>query len=172
MSKYGISSPAGFTIVETMFVLAIAGVIMLVVFLSFPVLERASHNSDRKEDIVTILQYLSRYELNNSGAFPACSTTAPNEDCGDTDATDTNAFLQNSESHLVFYTTSEVSAIPGSPSGPSISAPSGDDNVDIYNYYKCDGNSAVSTGAGYRDVVALYNLQSGGGGYTVQCQQL
>lgn len=41
----------GFTIIEVMIVLAIAGLILLIVFLAVPALQRSSRNTQRKTDI-------------------------------------------------------------------------------------------------------------------------
>ncbi len=60
----------GFTIVEVMIVLAIAGLILLIVFEAIPALTRGSRNNQRKQDATAILQVISQYELNNSGNFP------------------------------------------------------------------------------------------------------
>jgi prepilin-type N-terminal cleavage/methylation domain-containing protein len=43
----------GFTIIEVMIVLAIAGLIMLVVFLAVPALQRNSRNTQRNNDELT-----------------------------------------------------------------------------------------------------------------------
>ena len=41
----------GFTIIEVMIVLAIAGLIMLIVFLAVPALQRNQRNTARKQDV-------------------------------------------------------------------------------------------------------------------------
>ena len=45
----------GFTIIEVLIVLAIAGLIMLIVFLAVPALQRNSRNTQRKNDVANIL---------------------------------------------------------------------------------------------------------------------
>jgi len=76
----------GFTIIEVVLVLAIAGLIFLIVFLALPDLERARRNTQRKTDIGHIVSALETYEANNGGAFPTTAnfqtflnTYEPNE---------------------------------------------------------------------------------------------
>lgn len=65
----------GFTIIETMIVLAIAGLIMLIVFLAVPALQRSTRNTQRKNDAGNALTAIGTYVSNNNGALPYNSTT-------------------------------------------------------------------------------------------------
>src|SRR5438309_1368898 len=60
----------GFTIIEVLIVLAIAGLILAIVFLAVPALQRNSRNTQRKADISSILSGLNEYVTNNRGTFP------------------------------------------------------------------------------------------------------
>lgn len=60
----------GFTIIEVMIVLAIAGLILLIVFLAVPALQRSSHNTSRKSDAANISAAIATFETNNSGKVP------------------------------------------------------------------------------------------------------
>jgi prepilin-type N-terminal cleavage/methylation domain-containing protein len=84
----------GFTIIEVMIVLAIAGLILLIVFLAVPALQRASRNTSRKSDAGHISSAINDYVSNNNGSLPSATaanwgtdptanttSTAPNE-CG------------------------------------------------------------------------------------------
>jgi len=61
----------GFTIIEVMIVLAIAGLILLVVLLAVPALQRNSRNTTIKNDASALAAGFSEYESNNDGALPA-----------------------------------------------------------------------------------------------------
>lgn len=63
-------SDKGFTIIEVMIVLAIAGLIMLIVFLAVPALQRNSRNTQRKNDISNLLGGIADFQTNNSGKLP------------------------------------------------------------------------------------------------------
>src|SRR4051812_17294008 len=65
----------GFTIIEVLIVLAIAGLILLVVFLAVPALQRNSRNTQRKGDIQKMLGAISEYSSNNSGKVPTDAAT-------------------------------------------------------------------------------------------------
>lgn len=60
----------GFTIIEVMIVLAIAGLIMLIVFLAVPALQRNSRNTAIKNDASAVAAAISEFESNNDGAAP------------------------------------------------------------------------------------------------------
>jgi prepilin-type N-terminal cleavage/methylation domain-containing protein len=60
----------GFTIIEVLIVLAIAGLIMLIVFLAVPALQRNSRNTQRKNDVSGLLGAVSEYQNNNAGKLP------------------------------------------------------------------------------------------------------
>ncbi len=59
----------GFTIIEVLIVLAIAGLIMLVVFLAVPALQRQSHNQQYKTEANNLLSGVTEIAGNNGGAI-------------------------------------------------------------------------------------------------------
>ncbi len=61
---------AGFTIIEVLIVLAIAGLILLIVFLAVPALQRSSRNTAIKNDAQNVVGGVSEYEGANNGALP------------------------------------------------------------------------------------------------------
>jgi prepilin-type N-terminal cleavage/methylation domain-containing protein len=61
----------GFTIIEVMIVLAIAGLIMLIVFLAVPQLQKSQRNEHRKTIADRITTEIDNYSSNNAGAIPA-----------------------------------------------------------------------------------------------------
>ena len=154
----------GFTIIELMIVLAIAGFILGMVLLAIPALQQNSRNNLRKQDVATILAAISRYSLNNSGAFPQ----------------DNNLDFLTSNYKLYYYSAtadpSEIFIDARTNENPdNLNANTNLDTVKIYNYAKCDAatkGAAISRGAGYDDAVALFATESGRGNVTPQCQKL
>jgi prepilin-type N-terminal cleavage/methylation domain-containing protein len=65
----------GFTIIEIMIVLAIAGLIMLIVFLAVPALQRSAANTDRKDDAGRISSAINDFVSNNNGTLPGADGT-------------------------------------------------------------------------------------------------
>ena len=60
----------GFTIIEVVLVLAIAGLIFLMVFIALPALQRAQRDMQRKDDISRMSAQLTSYSSNNRGNLP------------------------------------------------------------------------------------------------------
>ena len=60
----------GFTIIEVLIVLAIAGLILLVVFLAVPALQRNSRNTQLKSAVTSVLGGVSEFSANNDGKIP------------------------------------------------------------------------------------------------------
>ena len=60
----------GFTIIEVVLVLAIAGLIFLMVFIALPALQRSQRNTRRRQDMARILSAFNDYQSNNNGKMP------------------------------------------------------------------------------------------------------
>ncbi len=60
----------GFTIIEVVLVLAIAGLIFLMVFIALPALQRSQRNTQREDDLARILTAVNNYQTNNNGKVP------------------------------------------------------------------------------------------------------
>lgn len=84
-SSYKQKRQEGFTIIEVLIVLAIAALILLIVFLAVPSLQRNARNTQRKSDIANLASAISNFEGNNNGALP----TGLGYDAGD----DTNQLV-------------------------------------------------------------------------------
>jgi prepilin-type N-terminal cleavage/methylation domain-containing protein len=61
---------SGFTIIEVMIVLAVAGLIMAIVFLAIPALQRSNRNTQRKNDATRLAGLVAEYNSNNNGQLP------------------------------------------------------------------------------------------------------
>ena len=59
----------GFTIIEVVLVLAIAGLIFLMVFLALPALQRSQRDTQRKQTISRIAATLEQARVNNKGVY-------------------------------------------------------------------------------------------------------
>lgn len=66
-------SKSGFTIIEVVLVLAIAGLIFLIVFLAVPALQRSQRDTQRKSDIGRFMAQINSYQSNNKGLVPAAT---------------------------------------------------------------------------------------------------
>ena len=68
------SLKSGFTIIEVVLVLAIAGLIFLMVFIALPALQRSQRDSQRKNQAQTVIDGAIRKIANNKGSILLDST--------------------------------------------------------------------------------------------------
>jgi prepilin-type N-terminal cleavage/methylation domain-containing protein len=66
----GEKKASGFTIIEVLIVLAIAGLILLIVFLAVPALQRNSRNTAVKNDVQNTLGGIAEFQGANNGKMP------------------------------------------------------------------------------------------------------
>ena len=64
----------GFTIIEVVLVLAIAGLIFLMVFIALPALQRNQRDTQRKNDLSRVQTALTSYTTSHRGALPVDDT--------------------------------------------------------------------------------------------------
>jgi len=67
MAKANTNSKKGFTIIEVVLVLAIAGLIFLMVFVALPALQRSQRDTARRNDLARVDTSLVQYQTNNQG---------------------------------------------------------------------------------------------------------
>jgi prepilin-type N-terminal cleavage/methylation domain-containing protein len=77
----------GFTIIEVMIVLAIAGLILVVVLIAIPQLQRNQRNEQRKSVAARIVTEINNYSGNNNGTVPVALTTSVTTSFGNPEAT-------------------------------------------------------------------------------------
>ncbi len=64
------SKSKGFTIIEVVLVLAIAGLIFLMVFIALPALQRNQRDTQRRDSLASFSSQLTQYQTNNKGTLP------------------------------------------------------------------------------------------------------
>ncbi len=191
LSRQGLSAVAsGFTIVETMIVLAIAGLILLLILEVIPSFDRSARNNERKQDVSTILNAVSQYELRESDNFPLpCGGSAPYACNYPSGSSSNNYFLRYAYGHLTIYRhpgdvvlySQCLNSATSCVVAPQVQPETNTQQVEVYNYEECNAppysqsnpaGGANSTGADYSSVVALYALESGTNSYSSQCQHI
>ena len=68
-------SKPGFTIIEVVLVLAIAGLIFMMVFLALPALQRSQKDTQRRDDMARFAAQVAQYQANNRGNVPNAKLT-------------------------------------------------------------------------------------------------
>lgn len=71
MNKTTKRSDSGFTIIEVVLVLAIAALIMLMVFIALPALQRGQRDTQRQDDVSRLQSAVSNYSAANRGNIPS-----------------------------------------------------------------------------------------------------
>ena len=69
----------GFTIIEVLIVLAIAGLIMVIIFIAVPALQRSQRNETRNNDARLILNSINECLSNRNGVSTSCDAIGGSE---------------------------------------------------------------------------------------------
>ena len=69
--KKGRKLNEGFTTIEVVLVLALAGLIFLMAFIALPQLQRSQRDAERKDDMMMFTEAVKKYMTNNRGMLPA-----------------------------------------------------------------------------------------------------
>lgn len=152
----------GFTIIEVMIVLAIAGVILLMVFLAIPALQRNNRNTQTRNDVASVLGFVSEYASNNNGALPGSICSASTGEVQMISGTtgcvaSATAKVGNIRPNVTVVGSATVTA----PATGTL------DTINVRLGFGCNGN-ALGT-ASPRSVAALFNVQTAAS-TTPQCQ--
>jgi prepilin-type N-terminal cleavage/methylation domain-containing protein len=155
----------GFTIIEVVLVLAIAGLIFLMVFIALPALQRSQRNTRRRQDMARILSAFNDYQANNNGNFPNPDTAGDMEKFAkkyvDPSCTlDTNNNLSGCADQFVDPDGTQYTIIKGD--SQESKADNVDHNIRFYTSAKCNGEAATSDAKyGTRSIAITYVLEGG-----------
>lgn len=172
----------GFTIIEVVLVLAIAGLIFLMVFLALPALQRSQRDSERQRMLGNLSAAVQKYQQNNNGRLPTPGSSVEAVQDGDVAPMDTwcSGTANNSAKNIICNYMNGADAQrnewldpTGYAYGLSIQKLSSGqvetlDNSDytkhmvyLYESARCDGEQAVYS-ANSRDFVVMYKLEGSG----------
>ena len=160
----------GFTIIEVVLVLAIAGLIFLMVFIALPALQRSQRNTQRENDLSRFLTAANDFQTNNSGKTPwksgdtdpnfvaryiddSCSGSGTTFDCKGDQFRDPDGTLYS------FVYKGELSA-------NTTTALSADEQKFTHNIYVwtnagCGDENALNKGTGIRQYAMMFVLEGG-----------
>lgn len=154
----------GFTIIEVLIVLAIAGLIMLIVFLAVPALQRNSRNTQRKADVSALLGAWAEYVNNNNGSQPSRVDQSSGSDFLTCNSGSACTTTNGTPFKMGYY--NALSSVPVQDGGsvPTLSATA---PIHVLKGFVCNGNTPSTTGASARNVVVYYAIEPNN---TAQCQ--
>lgn len=142
----------GFTIIEVVLVLAIAGLIFLIVFLALPALQRSQRDTQRKNDLSRFMSQLTQYQSNHQGAIP----TGTGDNAWNTNFV--SAYLTNNGQTFNDPETGTQYNVDVYTNTTTQPANRGD--LFVYVGYTCQSGSLTAGSA--RSVAALVYLEQGG----------
>jgi len=156
----------GFTIIEVVLVLAIAGLIFLMVFVALPALQRSQRDTQRRDDMARFMSQLSQYQSNNGGKVPSDGSGNQTADVYNTFITNylkvgKDSFVDpstGSDYKVVDFTTCE-SGQGGCPNKTGNNAELGE--ISIYRDATCEGENP-SYVQGDRKIALTIKLEGAG----------
>lgn len=150
----------GFTIIEVVLVLAIAGLIFLVVFLALPALQRGQRDTQRKNDLGKFMSQVTAYQSNNQGLLPGQTSASPSSS-----SAAWNTFITNyltvggtpfaDPSAGSTYSVTYAASAPASTPAPTAGG------ILIYLESKCGGANGVQANTGTRNFAAVTYQEQG-----------
>jgi len=182
-------SLGGFTIIEVVLVLAIAGLIFLMVFIALPALQRSQRDTQRRNDMSAVASQLTQYQSNNNGKLPKAgyNVTAIDEtkedikmdshwNCSATETNSAQCFIRNymnasgAEENTFkdpdgwAYGLTITDNKDGSFEVPNDAFGSGRNQYMIYvvEHAQCGDNESVKKSNNARDYAIVYKLEGSG----------
>lgn len=155
----------GFTIIEVLIVLAIAGLIMVMVFVAVPNLQRNQRNSGRRQDATHLLTAASNYITNNNGVPPAANTTNEQQILGDGGPYANLTSLSAGAGTETNLTTNKLIILNGAQTLSTANLTSASAQAAaVVTRATCNTSTlgATSNGAG-QEVAVVYTLEAGSG---------
>jgi len=141
---------AGFTIIEVLIVLAIAGLILLIVFLAVPALQRNSRNTSIKSDVQNVLGGIAEFKAANNGQMPT-----------NISGTGTVTYAGTTPTTINIQGTTIVSSTAAAPAAaaPTLGT------IVVSRGFRCDGVASA------RAVAALYSIETTAAAPVRQCSE-
>jgi len=142
----------GFTIIEVVLVLAIAGLIFLMVFIALPALQAGQRDTARKSDVSNVAAAVNSFASANRGAFPDTTKLGTQLEAVTSGGSTTYGALSNNITSVVVNLTPTAGNQTAAQDGV----------ITVYKGLKCDTNGAngavslvAGTARGYATVTQL-----------------
>ena len=167
MTKENTKAKKGFTIIEVVLVLAIAGLIFLMVFVALPALQRSQRDTQRRDDMSRFISQLAQYQANNAGATPGSDKTLANDIKNAYNNTFITSYLKAGGDSFVDPNGKDYNVVgvticsSGSCNQASAETDTASGNIRVYVNATCNGESPAYT-AGARKVAITYKLEGAG----------
>ena len=170
----------GFTIIEVVLVLGIAGLIFMMIFVALPTLQRNGRDAQRREDLTDFINAIKKYQGNNRGALPGTTNTLTEVTGADTSGATANSWAGFYRDYLpspfndpsgseygLIATMCNASTIGGQCTGAAFNMienlkdGSAKGFINVIVQATCDGQDIVGS-SNPRKFAVLYKLEGGG----------
>jgi type IV pilus assembly protein PilA len=156
----------GFTIIEVVLVLAIAGLIFIMVFIALPALQRNQRDTARKNEASAVISAVGTYQGNNRGANPTTAGQLSTIINGATTGTlDSGAIIQLRATAF----TANVTVTPNLNATVAADDTASADEVLVYLGYKCGATNTSLIRGTARQVAVAVIQEAGGANGSVYC---
>lgn len=147
-------SKSGFTIIEVLIVLAVAGVVLVIVFLAIPALQRMARNNARKRAVGLALAVVLQYPVDHGGVYPFAVNGIPDPGVWDDFY---NGYIKGTELEQYTFNILPLNTTDFSYVGPL-------DELTFSTGHSCNtdpasDNSIVGDGVATRDVVVWTKIE-------------
>lgn len=160
----------GFTIIEVVLVLAIAGLIFLMVFIALPALQRSQRDSARKSEVGAVASAITSYQSNNRNAQPDAQAIA------EYITGDANSAVLDSGATIVVSTTgfssgnSTIDLVASINATGTSTGSLNADQIKVFFGYKCDSTGTGLERGTTRQAAVAVALESGPAAGSPYCQ--
>lgn len=150
----------GFTIIEVVLVLAIAGLIFLMVFVALPALQSGQRDTARKQDVGNVGTAINNYSSANRGKIPTTAQLA-----GNAAGTPGEGFLTSVSDNVTVVTVHGTQTSPATAGNKQAV----DGEIDVYLGTRCgdtvssDKTQVAVTAGSARQYTMVTLLETGGG---------
>ena len=187
--KKGDKNKKGFSLIEAILVIGVAGLIFLMMMIALPALQRQERDTERREDITWLLDVIKKFQTNNRGALPGLAEDADEVQviwsATGLDSAPTNSWAgfyrdhlkeefkdPNGENYRLDVWRCNGNITNGSCSGGAKTAAEGVKNrtfpndfvIYVFTQAKCPNDAAkgIIASSNARKLAVLYKLEGGG----------
>ena len=150
---------SGFTIIEVMIVLAIAGLIILIVLLAVPALQRNGRNTAIKNDASAIAAAVSEYKSNNDGKLPTAASVTNGVVTVGASGTNTATGKVQVGTTVNFVTAAAGFTTPAAADGV----------ITVISGAKCGPSTTDAAVVSARSVTVIYSIETGSSSFGRAC---
>lgn len=164
-----IQKKEGFTIIEVVLVLAIAGLIFLMVFIALPALQRSQRDTQRRDDLARVATAITQFQTNNNGNLPKTSNytgqSSPTHGGTNDAARLVGDYLNATDATANSFkdpdgTLYNLNIVASAPSASTLN--SSRHTIFVVHKAYCDGEVTSTRNANANDYAILYKLEGSG----------